>query len=304
MANLIDLDELALRCRDEQARRYIDESVKCYKAGAYRSCIVSTWNAVVFDFLHKLGELELTGDPNARKRLGEFEAIRAGGEASLKQALEFERNVIELAANEFELLTPLEKIDLKRINDDRNRCAHPSMQSPEDPYQPTAELARTHLRNAVEILLQREPVQGKAALDRIIGEIQSKYFPEKVEDAISHFQAGPLRRGRPALVRNLLIVICKKFFLGEFTGEESRRYVSAVAAIIEMYRRIAEEVFQRDIGSLLREIKDEKLFILVELCQRIRLAWDSLDEPTRLRLDRYVTNVAGDRKSTRLNSSH
>jgi len=60
MANLIDVDELTLRCRDEQARKYIDEAVRCYKAGAYRSCIVSTWNAVVFDYLHKLNELEMT----------------------------------------------------------------------------------------------------------------------------------------------------------------------------------------------------------------------------------------------------
>jgi hypothetical protein len=55
----IDLDELILRCRDKASKKLIQEAVSCYRAGAYRSCIVSTWNAVVFDFLHKLRELDL-----------------------------------------------------------------------------------------------------------------------------------------------------------------------------------------------------------------------------------------------------
>ncbi|MEM1394735.1 MAG: hypothetical protein AAGG00_15880 [Cyanobacteria bacterium P01_H01_bin.150] len=50
----IDLDELVVRCRDKQAKQFIKEAIACYKAGAYRTCIVATWNAVVFDFLHKL----------------------------------------------------------------------------------------------------------------------------------------------------------------------------------------------------------------------------------------------------------
>ncbi len=49
---LIDLDELVLRCRDKTTKDYIQEAVSCYRAGAFRSCIVSTWNAVVFDFIH------------------------------------------------------------------------------------------------------------------------------------------------------------------------------------------------------------------------------------------------------------
>lgn len=53
-SNLIDLDELVLKCRDKQSKKLIQEAVACYKVGAYRSCIVANWNAVVFDFLSKL----------------------------------------------------------------------------------------------------------------------------------------------------------------------------------------------------------------------------------------------------------
>lgn len=53
-SNFIDLDELIVLCRDKSTKKFIQESVACYRAGAYRYCIVSTWNAVVLYFLHKL----------------------------------------------------------------------------------------------------------------------------------------------------------------------------------------------------------------------------------------------------------
>lgn len=49
--SLGDLDELVLRCRTEEGRKYITEAVTCYKAGAYRACIVATWVAVVYDLI-------------------------------------------------------------------------------------------------------------------------------------------------------------------------------------------------------------------------------------------------------------
>src|SRR5688500_6811468 len=62
---LADIDELVLKCRDDEARKYIGEAVASYKAGAFRACIVMTWIAVVYDFLYKLRELELSGDKHA-----------------------------------------------------------------------------------------------------------------------------------------------------------------------------------------------------------------------------------------------
>src|SRR5450830_1042284 len=66
---LVDLDELILSCRDEVAKNYISEAIDCYKTGAYRAAIVAAWVAVIYDFIHKLRELELTGDKRAVQRL-------------------------------------------------------------------------------------------------------------------------------------------------------------------------------------------------------------------------------------------
>ena len=71
------------------------------------------------DFLHKLRELELAGDKNARRKLDEFERARAMND--LRAYLDFERTVLDSARNDFELLSSLDHGDLPRLLEDRNR---------------------------------------------------------------------------------------------------------------------------------------------------------------------------------------
>lgn len=82
MTGLADLDELVLRCKSAAAKAYINEATSCYFAGAYRSAIVATWIAVVYDFVDKLKDLELAGDANAKTNslgLKKRERLRIGG---------------------------------------------------------------------------------------------------------------------------------------------------------------------------------------------------------------------------------
>ena len=286
---IIDLDELVLRCRDEKAREYIREAVACYKAGAFRSAIVATWSAVVFDFLHKLGELELTGDNNAKQHLEKFKAIIAEGKNRLKDALDFEREILNVAANEFELLTPNELLDLKRLQEDRNRCAHPSMQTLDTVYEPTAELARAHIRNAVDILLAREPVQGKAAMDRIWAEVKSDYFPIDIPEAVAHFKNGPLIRARESLVRNLMLTFVKTFVSDEtLNGSRRRRIAVALGAIIELHRPQAEKVLREEMFKILDKIPDERLWLVIHLAWRCPFAWEAAGDNVRAKVKRYI----------------
>ena len=110
---LEDLDELTLRCRDEKARQYIAEAVASYRAGAFRSAIVATWVAVCFDVIEKFRELALAGDKEAERQAHDIDATRRTGD--LTRALKFERELLELAKDKFELISPLEYIDLDRL---------------------------------------------------------------------------------------------------------------------------------------------------------------------------------------------
>ncbi|ENV52100.1 hypothetical protein F953_00465, partial [Acinetobacter junii CIP 107470 = MTCC 11364] len=108
------------------------------------------------------------------------------------------------------MISHVEFIDLNRLQEDRNRCAHPSMASDGEVFNPSAELARMHIRSAVEHLLQYPPAQGKYALDSLTSEVESEYFPTDVKKAVVAFESSPLNKARDSLIRNFTIVLLKK----------------------------------------------------------------------------------------------
>ena len=185
--SLADLDELILTCRNEEARGYVAEAAACYRAGAYRACIVSTWIAVVFDLISKIRELALSGDKEAQIIVADLSRwqpmIEKGDLGAIKKSLDLERSIIEIANDKFSFFEGMQVQDLQRLHDDRNRCAHPTYQGTERPYAPSAELARTHLVDAVRHVLSQAPVQGKFATAQIIKLVESAYFPTDVETA-------------------------------------------------------------------------------------------------------------------------
>lgn len=121
---LVDLDDLVSECPDPRSRKYISEAVQCYKAGAYRSSVVACWIALVFDLVDKIREIGAGGDPAAQQAIAKFD--RARQDHDVRASLEFEKGLLVLARDKFEFLSQIEFIDLSRLADDRNRCAHPS----------------------------------------------------------------------------------------------------------------------------------------------------------------------------------
>lgn len=286
----IDLDELILRCRDKLSRKFIQEAVSCYRAGAFRSCIVATWNAVVFDFLHKLRELELCGDPNAAKLLEEFDKLRKSGK-QFKELWQFESSIPEIALTKFELISTVEKSDIERLFEDRSRCAHPSMTSLEEPFEATAELARYHLRSAVTHLLERPPVQGRAARERIFQDIKSEHFPVDTERAIKYFQKSPLARARFTLVKDIVIVLTKSLLLEERLEDERSRQFSALNAISSMYPQETREILNTQLSEIIiNRVTDENWDKTIVYLGSIS-AWDSLSEPCRLKAESYIDKI-------------
>lgn len=286
----IDLDELIVRCRDKSSKKFIQEAVSCYRAGAFRSCIVSTWNAVVFDFLHKLRELELLGDREAAKILEEFEDLRSSGK-KFKELWQFESNIPDIAFTKFELISSVEKLDIERLFDDRSRCAHPSMTSLEEPFEATAELARYHLRNAVTNLLERPPVQGRAATTRIFQDIKSEYFPADPDLAIKYFQKSPLARARRLLIKDIVIGLTKSLLIEDYPEDERLRQFSALTAVSSMYPSETREILNNQLSDIiLNRVTDENWAKVIFYLGSIN-SWDSLDEPCRLKAESYINKI-------------
>ncbi|MDY7005686.1 MAG: hypothetical protein SWX82_17595 [Cyanobacteriota bacterium] len=285
----IDLDELILLCRDKSSQKFIQEAVVCYRAGAFRSCIVSTWNAVVFDFLHKLRELELFGDKKAPLLLQEFEKLRSA--ENFKDLWQFESNIPEKAHQEFELISPIEKLDIERLFQDRSRCAHPSMTSLEEPFEATAELARYHLRSAITHLLQRPPVQGRAASKRIFEDIKSEYFPVNSEEAIKHFQQSPLARARFTLIQDVVIGLTKSLLIDNLPEVERERQFSALTAVSKMYVQETGKILNEKLsGIIINKVDDDNWDKVIIYLAKIKV-WENLSQPCQLKAQNFVEKL-------------
>lgn len=286
----IDLDELIVRCRDKQARKFIQEAVACYRAGAFRSCIVAIWNAVVFDFLHKLRELELLGDGQASKLLQKFETLRSS-QNKFKELWQFESDIPNLALTPFELISNVEKSDIERLFEDRSRCAHPSMTSLEEPFEATAELARYHLRSAVISLLERPPVQGRAASKRIFEDIKSEYFPKETELAIKYFQKSPLARARFTLIKDVILGLTVSFLTENLPENENLRQFSAINAISSMYPEKTREILNEKLSDIIiGKVVDTNWDKVIIYLGSVK-AWDTLTEPCQLKAVAFIEKL-------------
>lgn len=196
--SLADLDELVMTCRTEEARTFVSEAVACYKSGAFRACIVAGWIAVVYDIFAKITDLALGGDAEAHRLMSKIAALRlrveAGDQKAIQQIVEVERTLLIIANDKFGFFDGQQMVDLKRLQHDRNRCAHPTYQGADQPYSPSAELARAHLVHAVNHVLSVPAVQGKAATAHVIRLVESSFFPQAVEQAKVQLRSGGLER--------------------------------------------------------------------------------------------------------------
>lgn len=288
---LADLDELVLRCRDKRAREYIAEAINCYRAGAYRSSIVATWVAVCYDIIDKLRELSLAGDKAAEGIVEGIEKTRKADD--IVSALKFERELLKIARDRFELVSPPEFDDLVRLQEDRNRCAHPSLISEDQGFDPSGELARWHIRSAVTHLLQHPPVQGKYALDRLLRQVDSEYFPTEIPEATDRFATGPLKRPRESLVRNFIVVLLKRALETgpDWEWQSLSRVYAALGAVRALHVAIFEACLAEKLPSLLRQLSDDELYRGIAVFRRVPDCWKHLPPDLQNHFENFVRGL-------------
>lgn len=284
----LDLDELIILCKDRVARKFVQEAAACYKAGAYRSCIIATWNAVVFDFIDKLKNLSESGNGEAKRLLESFDEMSKS--SRVKDLWQFESDIPNIALTQFEFIAPIEKEDIERLFRDRSRCAHPSMASIDDPFEATAELARYHLRSAVMHLLQRPATQGKAALPGIWSEIQSNNFPKDPEKAVIVLRKGALGRARKSLVKDVVFGLTTDLLINSRLQDERDRQFSALIAVSNMYKTDVSDILRDGLPKILEKVEDQHWGNLIEYILRADTC-DFLGERCFILAKEYIANL-------------
>lgn len=289
---LADIEALTLRCRSDQSKSYIAEANQCYRAGAYRAAIVSTWVAVVFDLIDKIRDLSVSGDANAialeHKLTTYIGQINSGNQQGTSKALEFERNILATCRDKLQFFDQQQFVDLERLREDRHRCAHPSFQQVGVPYRPSAEQARLHIRNAVVHVLSQPPVQGRAALAGIKTTIASQYFPASVDKAVAELRKAGLVSPTDALVRSVLDALVFGFLTPDDELYEKDQAVTALNALHEISPGLVEERLGLQLSKAINDVGDDRFLSVFYLVASVTRAWDLIDQPSKARIERFV----------------
>jgi len=291
---LADIEALMLRCHFEQSRQYITEAVQCYRAGAFRAAIVSTWIAVVFDLIDKVRELAVSGDAAAAALETKYQTyitqIEQNNPIGVKSALEFEREILETCRVTLQFFDPQQFTDLQRLREDRHRCAHPSFQRAGIPYYPSAEQARLHIRNAVVHVLAEPPVQGRAALAQLKTLVSSAYFPTDDRAAITHLQSSGLMNGTDALVRGFIDLLVFGYLTDTDPLFYRRQVIAAINAAYELKPGIVEDRLRKQLNKALRDVPDNRFGGACCLVVFVTHAWGLLEQPSKDKVTNFITN--------------
>jgi hypothetical protein len=291
---IADLDELLLRCRPGSAKAYAEEAVATYRAGAYRASIITIWIAVVFDLIEKMREIALFGNGEAKRQVEEFDRwqteIAAGNAAQLPKVLTFERNILAYVRDKFELIDGQQMIELERLHEDRNRCAHPTLQREGLPYQPTGEVARAHLCHAMIYVLHQPPVQGRSALAELRKLVSSQYFPCEKAPAKQALQESIFARPSDALTRGAVDELVFGFFEAGNGYKHNRRALAALAAVVEVRRSVAEPRLTDQIRRVFPSLPDQELQWFIAMVVVVPDCYRALTEVHLAKLNDYVVN--------------
>lgn len=263
-SQIADLEILLLNIPDENIRAYAGEAVASYSAGAYRSAIVSIWIAVVYDLYQKFRELnEVFNDAAAKQCLEEIEKIRNSPEK--KTVAAWERTILDKAFNDVKMLTSTEYDHLNRIQQDRHRCAHPALDSEGLLFQPLPELARTHIRTAIEVLLSQPPVIGKAATDALTRDVEGRYFADDLEGVKKALMGRHIPASEKYRINLFKLTLKKILYLNPSEHPIINRYLLVFNCFLKEYKEEFESIDKAIIEKIIEKTKEDRLTFLLKL---------------------------------------
>lgn len=289
-AGFIDLDILVSRIRNPPSKKYFIESVRSYKAGALRASLTSAWVALVFDLIAKYRELSADGEGSAVDFIKTWD--KANSSQDLRKLLELEKDILGHAKDKTQILNSIDFTQLSRLREDRHLCAHPAYSAEAELFEPSSELVRLHLVNVVDLVLAREPRQGRAIFDVFDVDVQSVGFPADHEQIIDYVEQRYLQRVRVANIPNFGVVLAKSL-VKAVPAEWDAHYSKIESSLVAVKDR-AVEAWQDVAASIVRLIDNsepEYRYRIIAFLARFPAFWDQLQDPTKTALQETVNNI-------------
>jgi hypothetical protein len=286
-----DLANLGAQVRDPDSRPLFDEAVRAFQAGALRAAVVEAWVAVSLDLTNKNRHLAETGDGVAASAIKALDAAVASRDVPAMQA--FERTILDDCEQTFELITSREHVELARLYEDRNLCAHPAFIEPGEVFVATPELVRSHLAAAVDCALSLPPVSGKKVVENLQRDLDSNSWPRD-SDVVAYLREQYFSRTRDSVQLNLVKLIVKcavrppaaTDLAVASPNQLAHRCRMAVSAVNDICPGVLERGVEAVLASWVRSgaITDELLLRLVGALGHLPCTWQIIDGGTRARL--------------------
>lgn len=286
----VDLDILLTRIRHHQSKVYFLDAVKAYKAGALRGALTSAWVALVYDLIAKYRELSAMGDAAATAFLQSWDNATVSGD--IAKLLQLEGGILEDATANTQVVNRIARTHLERLREDRHLCAHPAFSAEADLFEPSPELVRLHLVNAVDLVLSQEPLQGKAIFDLYDVDVQSTGFPTAYERILDYVEQRYLARVRAQNVRNFGTVLAKSLLKGVPAQWEPlhRKIIPSLVALRERAADAWPDV-SLAIIRLIDNLEPANRPRAIAFIAAFPDFWPRLQEPTRTALQQTIENA-------------
>lgn len=289
-SSFVDLDILLTKVRNPQSRVYFLDAVRAYKAGALRASLTAAWVAIAYDLIAKYRELSAIGDAAATAWLQSWD--NATAISDIRQLLQLEGKILEDAANNTQAISQIAGRQLDRLREDRHLCAHPAFSAEAQLFEPTPELVRMHLVNAVDLVLGQEALQGRAIFEIFDVDVQSAGFPRDHVRILDYVEQRYLARVRPQNIRNFGTVLAKSLLKGvpaHLVGVRSK-VESALVAVRDRAPGAWPEVVPA-IVRLLDTLDPADRPRAIAFIAAFPDFWPRLQEPTRTSLQETVNNA-------------
>lgn len=289
-SGFVDLDILLTRIRHAQSKTYFLDAVKAYKAGALRGALTSAWVALVYDLIAKYRELSAMGDAGATTFLNTWDNATKSGD--IPKLLQLEGGIIEDATANTQVVNRLARTHLDRLREDRHLCAHPAFSAEADLFEPSHELVRLHLVNAVEFVLSQEPLQGKAIFDLYDVDVQSPGFPTDSKRILDYVEQRYLTRVRTQNISNFGTVLAKSLLKG--VPEQWEALYHQIITSLVAVRDRADNAWSRvslSIVRLIDNLEPQYRPRVIAFIAAFNEFWIRLQEPTRTALLETIENV-------------
>jgi len=148
----------------------------------------------------------------------------------------------------------------------------------------------------MQYVLSQPTAQGKAALDRLLAELASTFFPSKPADVEVFLRAGPPANPRQSLLRNSLGVVLKTLMKQDATFEQRARARLALFALRVIHPAAWQQVIPELLTPLIRNLNNDvelvKAVPFIGSGQGVEL-WPYVAPADQVRLRTFIENLPG-----------